>query len=519
MSPDSHSRKPARRGRPSQGPSRTRVGGSHRGSFSRATGTAPGHVGAKRRGGPSPAAARKSAKRAGAAPFNPQTKVNTSFMQEPPRFGVDAQGVHIPTGNTEMVLTRRQLLIGAGVVAGVAAIGAGASAYQSSQKSSTSFDTLTVASSQVITLDDCTEGKAEDAVTQAGSYKLPYGTLMWCNSDSVAVCLLPTTTAKPLVEVALFSLSSGTTTTVLSNAVNQSQGYDVYDARCSDDGMIWVEANILQGKWCVYTAPISDFSLGTPTKVDESDGSWETPSLVADGTRAYWQLQPVSSDGTTGNLAGDAQVKTVTFAAPGSPQTIYTYHGRMACNLAVGQGGVVVVPCHEDTTTYRQLTLIDSTGRVLDALTLPSAMTPQDVSYGKTGFSFAFPDIYNYGDGIAQLGTYVPCALPANGAYSSANWFRFGRTPMESAAWCGDYLMVKSTTAVCGINLSAKTYFTLSLENGCENYGDLLATEGVHDTVVTCQNVDNTEAQETGAASSDEDATYCLVRVWTPASS
>ena len=516
-------RKPAKRAMPNQGRRTARVGGPKGGSFSRSTGSkrAASGMGKKARSGMPKASIAGGAKgpKVGTSfdtpkgsPFNPQTKVNTSFMQEPPHFGVDDEGVHIPTGNSEMVLTRRQLLITAGVVAGAVAVGAGASAYQSAQEDASSFETLTVADSQVTTLDGCSEVKPSKVCTKLGSYNLPYGTLMWCNSDSVAVCLLPTSKAKPLAKVALLNLSNGDTTTVLSKAKNQSKGYEIYDARCSSNGLIWVEENILLGSWCVYTAPISNYSLGSATKVDEGDSSWEMPSLAAVGKNAFWQLQPVSASGGDG-LAGDAQVKTAPFSNPGNVQTVYTFGGRMATDIAASQDGVVITPAHEGTKSYRQLTLIDAAGQVRDSLTLPSSMSPTCVGYGKTGFTFAFSDIYSYGDGISQLGTYAPMDA-ASGNYSGANWFRFGRTPTQPACWCGDRLMVKSTTAVCGINFSDKTYFTFPLENGAQNYGECLASEGTHKSVVTFQNVDDTEAQQTGATASTESAKYCLVRIW-----
>ncbi|MGI6590716.1 MAG: Tat pathway signal protein [Eggerthellaceae bacterium] len=464
-------------------------------------------------------AARKNAEvgktfgRSDAKPRNPKTKVDTSFMKESPKFAVDGEGMHIPTGNSEVVLTRRQLLIGAGVVAGVAALGVGASAYRQSNEDASSFETLTVSTDQVTTLDDFTQVKSGKAARLEGSYRLPYGTLLWCNGTAQAVCLLPTSKAKPLVKIGLLALSSGTVTTVVSKAKGQSEGFEIYDARTSDTGLIWTEENILTGAWRIYTAQIGNGGLEKATKVDEGDSSTQTPTIAATGERAYWQILPASSDEDSGD-EGTSLVRTTTFSNPSNVQTIYTYQGTLACDLAVGEGGVVIVPAHEGTSSYLQLTLIDEGGTVLDALTLPVSMTPQNVGYGPTGFTFTFADIYDYGDGISQLGTYAPTEKPGNGDYSQVSWFRFGRTPMQSAAWCGDRLMVKSSSTVAGIDLANKQYFTFSLKSGAEDYGDCLASEGSHDRIVTFQNVDNTEAQETGATSSTGTAKYCLARVW-----
>lgn len=52
--------------------------------------------------------------------------------------------------------------------------------------------------------------------------------------------------------------------------------------------------------------------------------------------------------------------------------------------------------------------------------------------------------------------------------------------------------MVKSTSAVCGVDLQGKRYFALSAENGADDYGEWLASSGQNDTVVTYSNIDYT---------------------------
>ena len=75
------------------------------------------------------------------------------------------------------------------------------------------------------------------------------------------------------------------------------------------------------------------------------------------------------------------------------------------------EGGVVITPRAATSGTYYQLTRLDAaTAQVTDAVVLPSSMRPLEAAYGPTGFSFAFDAIYNYGDGIKNLGTYVPAS-------------------------------------------------------------------------------------------------------------
>ena len=134
-------------------------------------------------------------------------------------------------------------------------------------------------------------------------------------------------------------------------------------------------------------------------------------------------------------------------------------------------------------------------------------MTPLEAGYGETGLMFSFPDIYDYGDGISNLGTYVPMSKPA-GSYDDAKWFSFPRTPTAPPCWCKNTLIAKSTRSVCGINLEDRTYYAIDVDDGADSYGEYLATTGRHDTFVTYTNIDHTPVE--GSATH-----VCRVKVYT----
>ena len=67
--------------------------------------------------------------------------------------------------------------------------------------------------------------------------------------------------------------------------------------------------------------------------------------------------------------------------------------------------------------------------------------------------------------------------------------------------------MVKSTSAVCGVDVDGKRYFALSTENGADDYGEWLASEGEGDTVVTYSNINYTPI-------GSDAVTCCRVKVW-----
>ena len=175
-------------------------------------------------------------------------------------------------------------------------------------------------------------------------------------------------------------------------------------------------------------------------------------------------------------------------------------------------------------------------------------MKPLEAGFGDTGFTFSFESIYNYGGGIANLGTYTPAGEVSTGvlsegaanpngsssteeeprtlaennalsaastakfnalSYSGSTWFRFPRTPSAAPSWCGNWFMVKSTSAVCGIDFANKQYFAFDVEDGATDYGDYLASSGSTSHVVTYSNIDHTPLGGTQIK-------QCLVRIWQP---
>ncbi len=410
----------------------------------------------------------------------------------------------------QTLISRRGLLLGALGVGVLAAAGAGAAAVVSSQGEKTpTIQTLKVPTNAVSSIADLTQVEnADDCMTKLGEYDLPYGTLVFANDSTFACCLLPTEKAKPLAQVATLSLASGNYTVVLPEAQGQDDGFEVYDARCTSQGVVWTEANIMNGVWRVFSAKLSadGGSLSSVQQLDEgSTDEFETPTIAAVGSHAFWQVMP-KVDNTVTAASQIAQLKRASMGSADG-EVAYESAGRMATAPYATSSGVVITPRATGASSYYQLTLVSENGDVSDTCTLPASMKPLEAGYGKTGFTFAFDATYSYGDGIANLGTYAPASKPGNGDYSDQKWVRFDRTPTTAPAWCGNWLMVKSTSAVCGVDVDGKRYFALSTENGADDYGEWLASEGEGDTVVTYSNINYTPI-------GSDAVTCCRVKVW-----
>lgn len=411
--------------------------------------------------------------------------------------------------NGKTLITRRRFLLGAAGVGAAVAVAAGANAYVSSERERNAIQTLKVPAANVFTNEDCSEGDLASAFALEGEYTLPFGSLVFCTDDDIACCLTATAEASPLVQVETMALSTGKQQTVLDQAVGAGNGFEIYDARATSQGIVWTEADIFAGTWNIYCAALSNGGgMGTARLVDSGDSAVQTPSIGAVGPKCFWTIMPPSDadDATTGT----AQLKAASFSS-GSADVVWEGRGRMACGLYSASDGVVIAPRHPQSTRYYQLLHVEAdSGSVDDSLTLPSGMKPVEIGWGANGFSFCFESIYNYGDGIANLGTYTP-ARP-NSGYVDASWFRFGRTPFAAPAWCGsDWFIVKSTTVVSAIDPATKTYVSFGSVDGATSWGDYLATSGTRDRIVTYATVDKTLSDGTTEQRVD-------VRVWKPAS-
>lgn len=344
-----------------------------------------------------------------------------------------------------------------------------------------------------------------EKVQLEGAFELPYGTLLWASSDEVAACLLPTATGSPLAQAGLLFLGSGTLVTMLDEAVGAKERFEIYDVRASSSGLVWTEANVMEGTWRVYTLKHEDGERqGEPILVAEGDDAYDTPMLAVAGDRAFWQVLPKlpNDDGLPSRLMG------ATFGRS-DVAVVLENERRMATPPYSAADSVTVTPRLDMSTVHYQLTNIAAKGgAVADTMTLPASMTPLEAGYGKNGFMFSFANIYDYGDGISNLGTYTPMRKPSDGDYSAVKWFGFARTPTAPPAWCNDLLIVKSSYSVCGVDLAARTYVVIDVDDGADDYGEYLASTGAGSRFVTYANIDHQPI--------DAPAQHCCrVKVWT----
>ena len=251
---------------------------------------------------------RQSTRRGTSASYRPRAAHATHAPTVRVAEGRSEQGIKVPApGGGQVLLTRRHFLYGAIGIGALAVVGGGigVGVNAASKANEPTFNTLAVSKDAVTSCSAATPGdftEIEDSSTVlglSGTYELPYGTLVWASDDSLAACLVPTDGSKPLTKVVLLSLSSGNQTTAISQAKGQEEGFEIYDVRACATGVVWTEANILDGTWRIYSAALSNGELGTAALAEEGGADWETPTLAASSGYAFWQVLPKKDGSAT----------------------------------------------------------------------------------------------------------------------------------------------------------------------------------------------------------------------------
>lgn len=412
--------------------------------------------------------------------------------------------------NANTLLSRRGFLYGA-IGVGAIALAAGGTVLVKSLGGSDDVedipDTLAVPTSAVTESTDLLEVDAANHLAVVGEFILPYGTLLWSSNDAVAACLIPNAEgSSPLTRVGLLYFNSGSYPIMLDGAVSTEKGFEIYDVRANETGMVWTEANIVQGIWRIFTASMRDGVLGEAVLVDQGDSEWETPTIAIADNYAFWQVLP-SLSGT--KTTEDSLFKRARIGNSES-EVVYSSTGRMSTPPYALKDSVVITPRVNTSGVYHQLTLIDATeATVRDRMVIPQSMKPLEAGYGTTGFNFTFDGIYNYGDGIANLGTYTPMETHSAQDYQGLSWFHHAKNPSAAPCWCGKYFLVKSTMQVLGFDFAEGSYFILNVDTGSDDYGDYLGSTGTNETAVTYANIN-------AKTLAGDERRHTQVRVWRP---
>ncbi len=397
-------------------------------------------------------------------------------------------------------LTRRQALgrmfgAGAGLVLGAAGLaGAGALSGCSRNSGSGTPDVLQVGADDVVTLDGFTEISDTSGICNVVDLaSLASGTQLFTTGKGVAAALVAGEKASPLSTVQLVDLARGRTFDALGQAQGTDAGFEIYAAGASDNLLAWTESNYLTGEWAVYAAEMrlnqtsrelrnddgiyytstsNEYAIGDAVKIDEGDGGYDAPLVCAVGSNAYWIVQP-AQDGT--REKEDSLLKVSAGRGPAS--ALLTSRGRFNGQICASADTLTVMPrAQASSGVYYQMTAISATsGQTLATQVLPRGYQPGAAVYMGGAFAFTIGASYDYGGGIANVGTYYP--MP------DGKWLRLTRQPVTAPGLCQGWLFSKSGARTAFVDMERRRYFTVNAPGESADYGDYAACVGEVDAI------------------------------------
>jgi hypothetical protein len=360
---------------------------------------------------------------------------------------------------------------------------------------------LDVAPEQIVETTDFEEVSMEDYLKLQATYELPFGCLVHQMSSSSALVLLPGGQGESLRKIAILDLGSGEVTTVINAPVGTGRNMLIYDARASENALIWVELDLGDQTWRVYAAVLNGAAVGEAWMVEEGNADYEPSMLAVAGSKVYWTVMPLATGpanqedsflralelGQGGDTAQGAQNGAAvqsdqgaqsTQASRGTPYTVLTSHGRMITNPLVSDGVVTFVPRVDTENVYYQLTALNcSDDKPVDFTVLPQALRVTEALYMKGSFTFSIEDNYNYARGLSHFGTYQDLG--------SGTYLHVSRPPLCSSARFQDFLLVKTPVSIVGIDPIGKKVFVIDPPPQSTDYGEVLAGWGIQDRIVT----------------------------------
>lgn len=337
---------------------------------------------------------------------------------------------------------------------------------------------------------------------ESNSFTLPLGSLVYQSSDSKALVLSPGASSRALICLGVVDLDSGEHTVLLEQALGFNEDYIIYDARASDDALIWVECNMVHGLWRVYATSFSDGvvseeHLQEAQLLDEGEEDYSPPLLAAASGKVYWTVMP---DPNGPASSEDSYLKAAEISKGKEPQakTVYTSHGRMITTPVVSGDVLAFVPRVDTDMVYYQLTTMNITSdEVLNISILPQSLRVANAAWLEHGFAFGIEGNYDYANGLSFFGTYEQLE---EGKYLYVN-----KAPVSAPVSMGKTTYVKSTKNVLGIKADQGEVAIVDTIQDCVSYGDNLAGAGTQKRLVLYTTLNPKTGQSTGT---------CMLRVF-----
>lgn len=330
--------------------------------------------------------------------------------------------------------------------------------------------------------------------------ELPLGCVINMSAERYAAVLERADEQLTLSYAGILDTHTGTYRRLITKPQRAEKGklsFSLYEVRCSDSWLAWLELNYETYDWVLFAAPLSENSLKEGV-VQLVEGTKDTlpPEFLVFENKVLWQEMPhpnydKSKENSKAFLWEEgAQVG----------KQIASSRGHFACSPQVSDGVLTLCPRELiEESNYYVIKAFDLRQdlKELQRLVMPKNVRPTTALYADGKFGITVEASYNYGGLLGHLGSFY--------GTGEDKFFALLREPYAPITYINKRLVIKNRTSLLVFDLSDHSYFRLAATNNSLDWGDFCVQPGVASKLISYATV---KSETTGLPDK------VIVRIW-----
>ncbi len=315
---------------------------------------------------------------------------------------------------------------------------------------------------------------------------LPLGSVLHMSAERYVAVLERSTEQMTISHLGVFDSNTAQYHRVLDKPQRAEEGrlsYSLYDVRCSDSLMAWIEINYESYDWALYAASLDEGVLSKEVvQLVEGNKDIMPPEFIVYQNSVVWQEIP-HPDGAKKTENSKAFLWNQGAQEAGQ---LISSNGQFGCRLHISGSVLSLCPRQKiDESNYYVIYAYDlaAQNKELARLVMPKNVRPTTALYADGKFCITIEASYNYGGLLGHMGSYVGTGLEGEKFYACL------REPYTAISMVKDRVLIKNRASILVFDLSDQTYFRLAASNNALDWGEFCAQPGLSSKVVSYSTV------------------------------
>lgn len=302
---------------------------------------------------------------------------------------------------------------------------------------------------------------------------LPLGSVIKLSAERYAAVLEQSKDQMTLSHIGILDVQEGVYKRLIEKPRLAQQGqlnYSLYDVRCSDSLLAWVELNYDTNDWVLFA---SSFEFGkkldSVIQLSQGDENMLPPEFEVYKNRVIWQEVPHVDK----ELKKDPSKLFMWRLGESAGSEFASSPRAFGCRMQVS-GSVLSMCAREliNDIAYYVIKAFDleQENKELARLVMPKGVKPSTALYAASKFCITIEASYNFGGLLGHMGSYI-----GNG---NERFLACLREPYAPLTVIGDRYVIKNRNSLLVFDNSDHTYFRLAATNNSTDWGDFCIQVG-----------------------------------------